>query len=362
MSRDSLASDTPTPIAVHHFGPDTPNGGGIERVVSILVEHRVGADETTFHPVRARGNAKVFLAAIVGIARSLRRIPKHAVVHAHLSQDGSFLREGWVLTVARARGVTTVATIHGSRFVVFARDHPKLVSFVLNKADAVICLSEDALTTVRSLAPRTTAVIVPNPVPADPTSLPADTTSEHVLFAGELSERKGVDVLCRAWPIVASRRPRARCTLVGPPTGLSVPTLERMSVKPAVPPGEIGALIRDARVVVLPSRNEGMPMILTEALGAGRPFVSTPVGGIAQLSNGTQPLVAVGDHLALADRLTELLEDSELATRLGEAGRDFHAQTRNTDVIGRTLRGIYTTALDHRRGIRDTDRQCAALR
>ena len=107
-------------------------------------------------------------------------------------------------------------------------------------------------------------------------------------------------------------------------------------------------LLRASRVVALPSRNEGMPMILTEALAAGRPFVSTPVAGIPELAHGRQPLVAVGDHVALADRLTEILADPSLVRALGDDGRAFHAATRSVEAVGALLREVYADALAHR--------------
>jgi glycosyltransferase involved in cell wall biosynthesis len=332
-------------IEVHHFGPDIRRVGGIERVVEILVDHDVGADRTVFHPTRARGSAKDFLLSILSVTFGTLRLPSDAIAHVHLSQGGSFIREGSVLVLANMRGHASVATIHGSRFVEFARARPRLVRFILKRASVVTCLSDEALATIHRLAPGARVTLVPNPVPTDRNSQPAGDTDEIVLFAGEISERKGVDVLCQAWPMISARRPAATCLLVGPRTELGVPPLEGMTVAPPVSGGEMGALLHKARVVVLPSRNEGMPMILTEALSAGRPFVSTPVGGIPQLANGTQPLVPVGDAPALAERITQLLEDPALATRIGESGRAFHADTRSTEVVGRTLRAIYTSAL-----------------
>jgi len=335
-------------IEVHHFGPDIRRVGGIERVVEILVNHDVGADLTVFHPTRARGSAKDFLLSILGVTVGTLRLPSDAIAHVHLSQGGSFIREGWALMLANMRGHASVATIHGSRFVAFAQERPWLVRFVLRRASAVTCLSDEALTTIQQLVPEARVTLVPNPVPTDGDCQPAGDTDEIVLFAGEISERKGVDVLCQAWPMISARRPAAICMLVGPRTELAVPPLDGMKVVPPVSAGEMGALLHKARVVVLPSRNEGMPMILTEALSAGRPFVSTPVGGIPQLANGTQLLVAVGDAPALAQEVTQLLEDPDLATRMGESGRAFHAATRSTEVVGRTLRAIYTSALQER--------------
>jgi glycosyltransferase involved in cell wall biosynthesis len=103
-------------------------------------------------------------------------------------------------------------------------------------------------------------------------------------------------------------------------------------------------LLAGARVVALPSRAEGMPMTLTEAMSAGRPFVSTPVGGIPELAaGGGGMLVPVGDAEALARCLIGFLAGPALARSLGERGRRFCAETRSVEVIDTRLRELYAS-------------------
>jgi glycosyltransferase involved in cell wall biosynthesis len=82
-------------------------------------------------------------------------------------------------------------------------------------------------------------------------------------------------------------------------------------------------LIREARVVALPSRTEGLPIVLLEAMAQARPVVATPVGGTPELvvDGETGVLVPPGDVHALAQALREVLDDDERARRLGESGR-----------------------------------------
>jgi hypothetical protein len=280
------------------------------------------------------------------LAAVLRLRPGSAIVHVHLSAGGSFVREGFILWVANRRRLPTVATNHGSRFVQFADQRPRLVGTVLRQARAILCLTDEALEMSGRLAPGVSNRLVVNPVPRDPMSSSADQTEEVVLFAGEIGTRKGADVLAKAWKIVALRRPQARCVLVGPVTDLVLAPQDRLEIRPPTSPAEVRVLLRSARVVALPSRKEAMPMLLTEALAAGRPFVSTPIAGIPELAHGTQRLVPVGDHERLADCLTELLADPELARRLGECGRSFHANTRSLEAASATMREVYGTLLE----------------
>ena len=79
----------------------------------------------------------------------------------------------------------------------------------------------------------------------------------------------------------------------------------------------------DLDVVVLTSLNEGSPVALIEALASARPVVSTAVGGVPEVvMNGETGLtLPVSDISALADAITLVLRDRQLAERLGQAGR-----------------------------------------
>jgi glycosyltransferase involved in cell wall biosynthesis len=123
-----------------------------------------------------------------------------------------------------------------------------------------------------------------------------------------------------------------------------VPDTERLEVRPPVDASAMRELLRGARVVALPSRAEGMPMILTEAMGGGRPFVSTPVGGIPELALGNGILVPVDDDVGLAKCLIDLLADPQLARTLGEHGRSFCLATRSVEVVDARLRELYRAA------------------
>jgi glycosyltransferase involved in cell wall biosynthesis len=331
-------------LVVHHFGPHPATVGGIATVTRVLTEHRVGGDVVnsypTWRPQSPVTTARLFAAS----TRSLMKIPAGDVAHVHLSERGSFLREGALLALAHRRGLITVATIHGASFLPFAHRYPWLVSAVLRRAVLVTCLDRATLDCVRLRAPKVRSELLPNPVIVDGDFTPADETEELVVFAGEIGLRKGADVLQRAWRLVTERRPRARCLMVGPVADFTPPHAERLEVRGPVGPGEMQEILRHARVVALPARAEGMPMALTEAMSLGRPFVSTPVGGIPELAEEGGVLVPVDDDLALADRLTELLADPGLARTIGERGRHFCLQTRSIEVIDARLRELYSTA------------------
>jgi glycosyltransferase involved in cell wall biosynthesis len=76
--------------------------------------------------------------------------------------------------------------------------------------------------------------------------------------------------------------------------------------------------------LLLPSANEGTPVVAIEALASGRPVVATRVGGVPDVvSDGVDGyLVDVGDVGAMSRRLAELAADPELRRSMGERGRE----------------------------------------
>lgn len=341
------AMSSPAPAsAVYHFGPSTEHVGGMASVIAMLVSNSLGAERASAVPTWVPGShAKSGLLA-ARAAIMVLGLPRSAAVHVHMSEGGSFLREAAVVAAARCRRLPRVITIHGPGFADFSTRRPHLVSTVLSMASAITVLSNIDLAVVRRLAPRVHAEILPNPVPLDVAACPVFETSEIVLFAGEVGLRKGADVLQQAWGEVAGSRPLAKCIVVGPSTDLRLPATERLEVRGPVDSEEVRRLIREARVIALPSRGEALPMILTEAMAAGRPFVSTPTGGIASLAD-SGVIVPVEDRQALADALIKLLADPERAQSLGTAGQ-LHCQERmSPDRVGERLRRLYGVALPH---------------
>jgi glycosyltransferase involved in cell wall biosynthesis len=326
---------------VLHFGPSVDHVGGMASVITMLVEYKLGAEKATAISTWVPGShVKSGLLAARASARVLRA-PQSVAVHVHMSEGGSFLRESAIVAAAKFRGLPRVITIHGPGFAAFGTQRPGLVGKVLRMANAVTVLSDADLAVVRRLAPDVHAELLPNPMPLDLGAAPATATAEIVLFAGEVGQRKGADVLQQAWETVASRRPLAKCVIVGPATELRLADTERLEVRGPVEAEQVKQLIREARVIALPSRGEALPMILTEAMAAGRPFVSTPIGGITSLADGGL-IVPVEDHEALADALTELLADPDRAGSLGIAGQMLCRERMSPQAVGLRLRGLYT--------------------
>lgn len=330
---------------VYHFGPDPASLGGMASVLRTYARYGIGGQGRVI-PTWAPGSGLCRIRLGLAATKAVASVPDSAIAHVHLSERGSFIREGIILMVAHARGLATVATIHGATFPSFATDHPHLTACVLSHAEVVVCLSEATRERVLQMVPGVSAVYIPNPVVVDDGSPPASATEQVVLFAGEIGVRKGADILVRAWERIARICPDARCVLAGPATALTIGGQERLAVVGSLSESALRALVREARVVVLPSRAEAMPMILVEAQAARRPFIATPVGGIPSLAEHGGVLVPVGDVGKLAEAVIDLLQRPERATALGLQGQAYVRANASIKVVDAKLRSVYGSLRD----------------
>jgi glycosyltransferase involved in cell wall biosynthesis len=77
-------------------------------------------------------------------------------------------------------------------------------------------------------------------------------------------------------------------------------------------------------MLVLPSRYEGMPNVVLEAMAAGKPVVATKVEGVGELLGplSDEQTASVGDEAALAERIAHLAQNPQLAVELGRRNRE----------------------------------------
>ena len=102
-------------------------------------------------------------------------------------------------------------------------------------------------------------------------------------------------------------------------------------------------LLATASIYVLPSYAEGLPISILEAMSAGLPVVTTPVGGIPEaITDGEEGLlVPTGNAEALSDAIQRLLSDSELREAMGSRGQAKFDTCFNANVVLPQLESMY---------------------
>ncbi|MFD0905024.1 glycosyltransferase, partial [Actinomadura sediminis] len=200
-------------------------------------------------------------------------------------------------------------------------------------ADRLLALTaEDADAWAR--AGMTNAGHIPNPLHVEPAVYPT-LDLPAVACVGRLSDEKGVDLLLEAWARARERRPGWRLHVYG--TGPDEDALRRRAAAAGLADSVefrgVVADVEDALVEVsifaLPSRAEGFPMSVLEAMAYGLPTVAFDCApGVRALLAEASPgdgrsglLVPPGDTAAFAEALGRLMDDPELCRELGENAR-----------------------------------------
>lgn len=171
----------------------------------------------------------------------------------------------------------------------------------------------------------------------------------RVLFVGQLTQRKGLSHLCRAFALADI--PNSELRLVGRPVGTQAPWAEFKNVShtPAVPHALLPRIYHDADVFVLPSLIEGFPQTGLEAMASGLPvIVSEHTFGDDVITDGVNGfVVSIRDPEAIAARLRELHDDPNLRRKMGRSARST-AETFTWKAYGDSVMKVIDSMLDGR--------------
>ncbi len=312
------------------------------------------------------------LAALARVRRLVARDTPD-VLHAHGLRAGALA--ALALAVPGIPRTRLAVTVHnappasGPAAAVYAG----LELIVARRADAVLTVAGDLAARMRRRGARLAGRALV-PAPATPAASPAeiaalrrefvgdessaDTASGGrepgrrgiVLGVGRLATQKGFGTLIRAaqwW----QRRPVVPLVIIAGDGPLDAElhhqaAMAGVAVRFLGPRRDVPALLGAADVVVVPSTWEGQPLIVQEALRAGRPLVATRVGGTADLTGDDGAvLVPPGDPVALATAVTRILDDPEAAAGLTAAARARAALLPTETAAVDQVLGVYTAMI-----------------
>ena len=306
----------------------------------------VAPTEGDFVQLAEREGFRVLVVPLGGAldVRSVRRLAavlraeRAEVLHTHAHFSLNVLGR----VAARFAGARVIAHMHAENVFrpgrLAAKAQVRLDSATARLCARIIAVSEaTAASLVRQGYPAGRMTVVHNgidpPLPVEPhRPVEAPEGAPLLLQVGRLARGKGQHELIEA--LARLEHDDAVAILVGKDLetgGAYERELESLATALGVRErvvfagyrSDVPALLAASDVLVLPSEIEGLPLTVLEAMAATRPVVATRVGGTAEavVDGETGLLVPPGDIDALARALDAVLGDSDLARRLGEAGR-----------------------------------------
>ncbi|MCW2779122.1 MAG: glycosyl transferase group 1 [Frankiales bacterium] len=236
-----------------------------------------------------------------------------------------------------------------------AVDHVLTVSHAQRRTYARLGLDPARTSTVANgVRPRTT--VLPRAEARRELGLTPD--QPVVMTVGRLTVMKGQRFLLDAVPALADRFPDLAVVLVG--DGHLREVLEKQAadlgvadvVRFAGQRADARELLAAADVFALPSRTEGMPLAVLEAMEAGLPVVATRAIGLEEVVDDgvTGLLVRIRDAAALGVALAAVLDDPLLRARLGAAGRQRYLAAFTAARTAREVAAVYDDVLARRAG------------
>ena len=268
--------------------------------------------------------------------------------------------DGWAaVQLAREAGIPVAIKVLGSDILLLRPNSARQRRTIeaLRGADGVIAVSQDLRDHVVALGVAADKVSVvysgvntslfhPAPRRDARARLGIVGSTPLLLYVGNLAAVKRLDVLVDACAFLHQKGLQFDCRMIG--QGPMKGSLERqirasglqdhMSLMAPRPMEELPDWYRAADVFVLPSRSEGLPNVLLEAMACGTPIVATRVGGVPEITRGLRPgLVPSGDPQALADAIARTLTGAGAATAEG-----FHATSWDDSarLLAEVLQGL----------------------
>ena len=301
------------------------------------------------------------------------------VVHTHTAKAGAAGRMAGLLyrLVSRERPLF-VHTFHGH---VFHGYYPRWKTRIFlaiertlarRNTDRIVVLSEQQLGEIRDTfrigrAEQFAVIplgIAPHPAFGHPLPAARGEGALVVGIVGRLTAIKNHDLFLR---VAARLGDLARFVIYG--DGVDRALLERRAAELSLGDRvvfagtrDIGEIYAALDILALTSRNEGTPLSIIEAMSAGRPVISTAVGGVVDLLGPVEEhdeagfdirergiTAAPDDEAGFAAGLKRLLRDAGLRARLAERGRAYIEKTHAKERLVADIIRLYRESSHHRR-------------
>jgi glycosyltransferase involved in cell wall biosynthesis len=252
----------------------------------------------------------------------------------------NFLFHANVLGTLAARRLDVPHVLLGIRVADPRRSRAWIERRVAKRASKIVCVSQSVAEDCHSRGyPADKLLVIPNGVDAEPfvSAQPVDLAAlglspgrKAIVFIGRLHVQKDLHELIAVAPELLAQLPSHDLVIVG--QGPQRSALVRLSGELGIADrvhfigwrADIPAVLAAAELLVLPSRWEGMPNVVLEAMAAGKPVVATAAEGVLELlgERAKEQSVAVGNMKDFAHRIHQIAQNPHLAAALGRANRE----------------------------------------
>lgn len=346
--------------------PCEQKGGGMGRVKDYILEAGNNrSDLFSFVALDSRGNGSA-LGSVFFVLSAIARIwfcaltGRLALVHVNMAERGSLLRKSLVILASRITGKPIVLHLHAAKLI---RDYRtagpvvrSLIALPFKMATCSIVLGvpwSRWLIHDLKIDPQKIEIVY-NGVPVHPVGKPVASGGEKVdcsfLFLGNLGERKGLSDFLNALALLPKNGPSWNAVIAGggdtdfyKKLAESLGLSSRVVFTGWVDRDRATAYLREADVLVLPSYEEGLPLVILEALGHGVVVIATPVGAIPEALGGERAAILVdpGDRQALAEKMSDLLRAPSLREALSKEGVRLYQDRFTLERFADTLFSVY---------------------
>ncbi len=226
--------------------------------------------------------------------------------------------------------------------------------FVLRKAKQIVVHSPYVARRIREERPDLTDKVTVAPVPVDlklDASPPADIASPYILTVSRINDvRKNVPLLLQAFAKVHIQHPGVQLVLAGDiPTQHLLDLCDELGISKVVrfegrvSLERLNSLYTGARLFVLPSSQEGLGIVMLEAMACGTPVIATDCGGPEGIviENVNGQIVPNHDAAAMAQAIHALLADPTKLDQLRVGSIEYIKTHCSYDVVGETLYRVF---------------------
>jgi glycosyltransferase involved in cell wall biosynthesis len=333
-------------------------GGGMGTVAKNIYEALSSQPGYTVSVLDSRGERGIlfsFIYLFIAIFKLLMIFSKNKnnLLHINVSERFSFFRKFIFITLGKLFGCKVVLHHHGAEFIQCYQNASLLYKILVNKSiamcDVNIVLGEKWKNFIqKNICESARVLVLYNAVPN--VFLKRSKNKIYTIsMIANLTERKGVLVLLNALRSIKDKFSFRVQFIGGGEVNRFKTVANDMGLKEVCSflgwqdRDSTKKLLAESHVLVLPSYDEGLPMVILEAMSQGIPVICTPVGSIGEVLSHSESALFVntGDPESLAITFVQLHDDKNLEEHLIQNSRKLFEEKFSMDGYLDSLKRIY---------------------